>query len=64
MNYNREVVVNASTQNAFEALAKSVDKWWGKIDKPVNKIGDEFTVTFGKTFWKRSEEHTSELQSH
>jgi len=52
MNYSQEVVVNASTQNAFEALAKTVDKWWGKIDKPVNKVGDEFTITFGETFWK------------
>jgi len=52
MNYNQEVVVNASIQNAFVALAKSVYRWWGKTDKPVNKVGDEFRITFGETFWK------------
>jgi len=52
MDYNQEVVVNASTQNAFVALAKTVDRWWGKTDKLINKVGDEFTINFGETFWK------------
>ncbi len=51
-NYTQEVKVLTSPNNAFEALTRHVKKWWGNTDKPVSKVGDEFTIHFGNAFWK------------
>lgn len=51
-NYNNEIKITTSASNVFQALTQQIDKWWGKIDKPVSKVGDIFTIYFGKAFWK------------
>ena len=52
MNYTQEVEINSSAEKTFIAITKQLNDWWGKTDKSVAKIGDEFTTTFGKAYWK------------
>ena len=50
--YSQAVLVNTNKKSAFLAVAKNLDKWWGKTDQPVFNVGDTFTTTFGETVWK------------
>jgi uncharacterized protein YndB with AHSA1/START domain len=50
-NYHKEISVNSSTSEVFSALTQKLHLWWGKTDKPVHTIGDEFTIYFGVAFW-------------
>ena len=52
MNYNISIKVKSTEENAFKAVASELDKWWGKVDNPVSKKGDEFSISFGKTSWR------------
>ena len=50
-NYHKEIVISAPSAKIFSALTHKLEKWWGKTDKPIDKIGDEFTVSFGVAYW-------------
>jgi hypothetical protein len=52
MDYTTSIKVKANQVDVFNAVAKELDKWWGKVDKPVSKEGDDFTISFGKTKWR------------
>ena len=52
MNYTTSIKVNARKENAFEAIASELEKWWGKVDNPGTQEGDEFTISFGRTKWR------------
>ena len=52
MDYKTSIKAKANEVDAFNAVASELDKWWGKVDNPASKKGDEFTISFGKTKWK------------
>lgn len=52
MNYKKSVPVKTNQENAFNAVSREIDKWWGKVDNPVSKVGNEFSIFFGKTVWR------------
>ena len=52
MDYTQEVIIGANQEKIFTAIAQNLEKWWGITDLAVTKIGDEFTTSFGPTFWK------------
>jgi len=52
MNYEKSVRVKTSQEKAFKAVAGEIDNWWGRVDNPVIKVGDEFSIFFGKTVWR------------
>ncbi len=52
MDYKNLITTSANKEDSFNAIAKNVDKWWGKIDNSTSKIGDEFSIFFGKTEWR------------
>jgi hypothetical protein len=52
MDYKTSLKVKANQVDAFNAVASELDKWWGKVDSPVSKEGDKFTVSFGSTKWR------------
>jgi Activator of Hsp90 ATPase homolog 1-like protein len=51
--YAREIIVNVSSEIAFQALTNEVDKWWGSVSNSVSKKGDKFTTSFEQdaTHW-------------
>lgn len=52
MDYTNKIKIFADTKNCFNAVSQQVDKWWGKVDNRVSKVGDEFSVHFGATEWR------------
>ena len=52
MDYSSSFLTSASPAIIFNAITKEIDKWWGRVDKPVDKIGDEFSIYFGETEWR------------
>ena len=50
--YSTSTAIAIDTQSAFEALTRRIDGWWGKIDKPVLQIDDEFTVSWGEPWYQ------------
>ena len=50
-NYYKEISVNVPASEGFYALTQKLDLWWGKTNKPVHTIGDEFTISFGDALW-------------
>lgn len=52
MSYTTNVKIKANSETVFNAITQSVQEWWGNTNSVVSKVGDEFTTSFGKTFWK------------
>lgn len=52
MSFTTKVLIKGSKEDVFEAISQHVQKWWGNTDSSVCKIGDEFTTSFDKTYWK------------
>lgn len=52
MPYKLKVLIKGNTRQVFEAITKNVQDWWGKTDSSVSSSNDEFTTSFGSTFWK------------
>ncbi|UCH64436.1 MAG: SRPBCC domain-containing protein [Ignavibacterium sp.] len=52
MNYESSIKVKTEKKSAFKAVASELNMWWGRVDSPVFKVGDEFTISFGKTKWR------------
>jgi len=52
MDYRTRIDTSANMNSCFCAITKEVDKWWGKVDNSVNKLGDEFSIFFGDTEWR------------
>lgn len=52
MSFTTKVLIKGSKEDVFKAISQHVQKWWGNTDSPVSKIGDEFTTSFDKTYWK------------
>lgn len=50
-NYRQELIITTNINDAFLALSQQVDLWWGKTDRTVSKVGDEFTITFDAANW-------------
>ncbi|HTI07896.1 MAG TPA: hypothetical protein VL832_05040 [Puia sp.] len=49
-NFHRTITVNASAVEAMKKISQ-VNLWWAKgFSGRTEKLNDEFTVTFGKTF--------------
>lgn len=50
-NYQNQISTKSNIENVFIALTKNIDKWWTRdFEGTADKIGDEFTITFGTTF--------------
>jgi len=52
MNYETSIKVITNEHDAFKAVTSELDKWWGMVDNPISKDGDEFSISFGRTNWK------------
>ena len=52
MNYTQSIKTKATQKTSFLSIATGIDKWWGKVDNPVSKINDEFSIFFGNTEWR------------
>ena len=52
MNYKISIKVKSNEESAFKAVASELDMWWGRVDNPVSKEGDEFSIFFGRTIWR------------
>ena len=52
MSYSTSVLIEANSEAIFNAITQSVQEWWGNTDSVSSKLDDEFTTSFGKTFWK------------
>lgn len=52
MFYRQTVEINAKAEAVFNALSQEIPSWWGQTDQAILRIGDEFTISFGATFWK------------
>lgn len=48
-----DVQISTTANEAFDAITKSIDKWWGKVSNPIEKEGDTFKISFGpRSFWE------------
>ncbi len=52
MNYENSIEVRTDIRAAFKAASGEIEKWWGKVDSPISKVGDSFSISFGETVWK------------
>ena len=52
MDYKSSFLTDATPAVAFHAITKEVHNWWGKVDNPVEQVGDEFSIFFGDTEWR------------
>ncbi len=52
MDYSKEITYLTSPDVLFQAITQNLESWWGKTDRGVAEIGDEFKTSFGKAFWK------------
>lgn len=52
MSYTTKVSISGTKQQVFNAISKHVQKWWGNTDNSVSSVGDEFTTSFDRTYWK------------
>ena len=52
MDYKTSFLTSSDSASSFNAISKEIDKWWGKVDNPVNKLGDVFSICFGETEWR------------
>ena len=52
MSYKTQVLISGNRKQVFEAIAQQVQNWWGNTDYSVSAINDEFTTSFGQTYWK------------
>lgn len=54
MNYNKKISINTVQSEAFYAVLKKINDWWGTIDyNQLSRVGDEFQVSFSDgTSWK------------
>lgn len=52
MDYSIKVNIEADSSKVFIAILNHLNDWWGVSVGNLNKIGDEFTTTFGKSYWK------------
>ena len=52
MDYQKEMTYSASPDVLFEAITQKLEQWWGKTDRGVDQVGDEFKTSFGNAFWK------------
>lgn len=52
-NYTRTITVNASADEAYQALTTGMHNWWTTPDAPMKKVGDRSKFTFppGKSYW-------------
>ena len=50
--YSRSIKINASSNAIFHALTKDLQGWWGRMDRPVSKTGDVFTVSWGEPWYR------------
>jgi len=50
--YTTSTVIEADAQSVFEALTSCIDSWWGKVDHPIEKAGDVFTVSWGEPWYQ------------
>ncbi len=52
MDYKKEITFQVSPKELFNAITQELELWWGKTDKGVYEVGDEFKTSFGKAYWK------------
>ena len=52
MSYSTEVLIKGPASEVYTAISSQIEKWWGRTDYPVTKVGDEFTTSFDQTHWK------------
>jgi len=50
--YQKSIIINTNPTRALEALTLNIDKWWGGIDNPPQKVGDVFTVSWGEPWYQ------------
>ena len=47
MNYTQTIKTKATKKISFLSIANEIEKWWGKVDNPISKVNDEFSIFFG-----------------
>ncbi|MGH1366346.1 MAG: hypothetical protein ACRBF0_22490 [Calditrichia bacterium] len=52
LGYKTSVIIKANQRSVFEGLTKHIDSWWGKTDRPVSGLSDEFTVSWGEPWYR------------
>lgn len=50
--YQQSVLINTTTERAFEALTLEVAHWWGDTDRLAEKTEDIFKVSWGKPYYQ------------
>ncbi|MER3318045.1 MAG: hypothetical protein RIB79_07115 [Allomuricauda sp.] len=51
-NYTTQVTINCSIQEAFTAISKNLEDWWGKQDFPIDRTGLIFKVSWGEPWYQ------------
>jgi len=49
--YSKSVTITGTKDEIFKSLTLNIDKWWGEIDHPADKLESTFKVSFGEAFW-------------
>jgi len=50
--YSRSVEIAKSAGVIFLALTNDLQAWWGKMDHPVDAVGDVFKVSWGEPWYQ------------
>ena len=50
--YSRSIEIVAPAEAIFDALTNDLEGWWGAMDKPINAVGDIFSVSWGEPWYQ------------
>ncbi len=50
--YGYSFTVICDAGKAFDALSKKIGDWWGEQNRPAEKLGDTFTVSWGEPWYR------------
>ena len=50
--YSRSIVIATKAEPVFHALTHDLEGWWGSMDVPVVRVGDQFTVRWGEPWYR------------
>ncbi len=50
--FKTSLLINSPRELVFEAITKKLDLWWGNQDQPISQDNIEFTVSWGKPWYR------------
>ncbi len=50
--YKTTISIQAPAERVFEAITKELGKWWGAQDRPIERKGTEFRVSWGEPWYQ------------